>query len=269
MMDVDFYNDIIDYCRKNNKNIPISFTTNLWDWFINPNKWDTLFKQPEIYITTSFQYGKGRQLNDGTIFDKDLFISIIEKFKKMYNYVPSYISVLTDENDKYALENVKLAKTLNTTCKLNGAVCSGKQTYRYSLEKLYSIYLQLFENNLYLYEENCKNLINYFNNKHTICPISLKYCLKTIKTMLPDGSVGFCPALTDDNIYDTNNLIFYKKECLTCEFFNICNGCYKQIYDLKKDNQLENCQNFKNILTNIKKFISERKLKNENEIKQY
>ena len=41
-------------------------------------------------------------------------------------------------------------------------------------------------------------------------------------------------------------LQFMKEECLACENFKLCNGCYKTIHDHKKNNMVDkSCQEMK------------------------
>ena len=258
MMKPQFYYDIIEHIRSEKLNCIISFTTNLWDWYINTDKWDDLFRQPEIGICTSFQYGNGRIKPNYTLFTEDDFLKIFYKFEELYNEKLTFVSVVTNENAGYAIDNVKLAKKLGTECKLNPAVNSGRQGYHYPLDKMYDIYLQLFEtDDLYKYESNCLNLINFFNNRDTTCPLSNRTCYKNIKCMGPDGNMSTCPSLDDDYIYDSYQYKIIKNECYMCEFFNICNGCMKRVHDLKDDTY--DCYNLKNTLMCIKNICNNMK----------
>ena len=63
----------------------------------------------DISICTSFQYGRGRIKPDGSDFTVDDFLKIFYKFKETFNENLTFISVLTNENDQFALDNVLLA----------------------------------------------------------------------------------------------------------------------------------------------------------------
>ena len=73
-------------------------------------------------------------------------------------YRPDFISVITDENEKFAIKNVELAqkmsedqepketlhyfnphKKIGVECKLNYAMASGDQSSPYLLSKIYSL----------------------------------------------------------------------------------------------------------------------------------
>lgn len=258
MMNPKFYYDILDYIRLEKLNCNLSFTTNLWDWYINPEKWDDLFRQDEVGICTSFQYGGGRIKPNYTEFSEEDFLKIFYKFEKTFNRKLSFISVITNDNEEMAIDNVKLAKKLGTSCKLNGAVKSGRQGYVYPLEKLYSIYLKLFQTqDLYKYEDNCKNLIKYFNNQPSVCPLTNKSCINNIRCMKPNGVLSMCPSLDDDNINDTSEYKYIKNDCNMCEFFNICNGCMKRIHDNKDENY--DCKKLKQIYLKIKEICKDNK----------
>lgn len=50
LVDPSFYEDILHI----NNTITLSFTTNLWDFYINPLKWIKLFKNSRVNVGTSF-----------------------------------------------------------------------------------------------------------------------------------------------------------------------------------------------------------------------
>lgn len=255
MMDPNFYFDIISYLDKNNLKTTISLTTNLWDWYINPTKWDSLFRSPRIGIGTSFQYGEGRYLADGTPFDETIFLKVQEKYKNQFGYYVDFISVITKSNEQFAIKNVELAKTLDVECKLNPVVCSGRQQHMYPRLDIYNLYLSLLKTDLHKWEYNCKNLTNFFNKKTTTCPISNKKCLSSIRCMGPDSKISFCPSLDDNKVYEVEKYRFYKKECLLCQYFNLCNGCFKLVYDLQNEFDGSNCSDLKKVYSEIENIV--------------
>lgn len=256
LMPPSFYYDLKKMVDKYNPACSISLTTNLWDWYKNPDKWTPVIKECNLGICTSFQYGSGRIMPNGKPLDVKTFLNIFNRFKDTFNYPLEFISVLTDENEQFALDNVLLARDLKTFCKLNGAFQSGRQGYLYDRTKLFQIYLHLFETGLYKYERNCLNLINFFKKQNTICPLSNQKCFKTISCLSASGNQTNCPALEDDDILDSTKYKFFKKECLACDYFQICNGCMKQVRDLlnDKNGQLRNCLSLKDSLDKIKSF---------------
>lgn len=253
MMPVQYYKDLISFIDEHNMNISISFTTNMWDWYENPDKWNELFHNDKINLCTSFQYGEGRIIPNGEPFTEELFLDIQEKFNKEFGYYLDFIAVVTDENEQFAVKNVELAKKLGVHCKLNYAVKSGRQSKMYSYDKIIHIYNELFDLGLWKYEDNCLNFINHFQNKETICPLSNNLCYDYIRCFTPNGSLSMCPALDDDGIRDSRKFKFYKKECLTCEFFKICNGCAKRIRDLREDFLDEKCDKLFSELQTLKR----------------
>lgn len=253
MMPVSYYEELVDFINEHNMNISVSFTTNMWDWYENPDKWNKLFRNDKIKLCTSFQYGKGRIIPNGSDFTEELFLDIQNKFKNEFGYYLDFISVVTEDNEQYAIKNVELAKSLGVHCKLNYAVKSGRQDKMYPYDKIIHTYNELFKTDLWKYEDNCLNFINYFNNKGTICPLSDNMCYDNIRCFTPDGSLSMCPALDDDGIKDSRKYKFYKKECLTCEFFRICNGCAKRIKDLQEDFPTQNCDKLLYELNELKR----------------
>lgn len=257
MMAPEFYYKLKNFIVENNLNSEIALTTNLWDWYINPEKWTQCIKDCNLQICTSFQYGAGRLLPNGKPLTEDIFINIFNKFKQTFGYNLNFISVVTNENEDLAVKNVELAKQLNTTCKVNGAVMSGRQGYLYSREKLFNFYLSLFDSDLYRYEENCKNLIHFFKKEPTICPIPSNSCKENIRILSSNGRFGNCPALEDDGILDSSIFHFFKSECLSCKFYKICNSCKKTIHDLQvENNQLLDCSNLKSVFEKLKEKIN-------------
>lgn len=256
MMPLSFYYDLRLLVDKYNKDCDISLTTNLWDWYKKPEKWTKAIQDCKLGICTSFQFGEGRITPENKTLDVETFEDIFYKFLDTFGYRLEFISVLTDENDKYAIENVRLAQDLQTTCKLNGAFASGRQSYLYSREKLYAIYLKLFENGLWEFENNCRNLLRFFKRENTICPLSNQQCSKHIRCLSATGNLTNCPALEDDDILDSTKFKVFKKDCLTCKFFKICNGCMKQVKDLRNDKngQLQDCSALFETLQKIENF---------------
>lgn len=250
LMNPTFYEQIIAFLDQNKLSTHICITTNMWDFYINPDKWKNIFSNKRIFITTSFQYGPGRYLKNGQPFTEKLFLNIQDMYYRYFNKYINFISVITTQNQQYALDNVLLAKKLNVKCKLNGAVKSGKQTSMYDLNKLYSIYLNILKRNLVEWQSNTQNLINFFYNNKAICPLANRMCNTHIRCMQADMNISMCPALDDDNINNSEIYTLYKKQCYYCQHYMICNGCMKRIKDLMQENY--DCNQLKKTLSTFK-----------------
>ena len=225
-----FYEKLLEI----NDNITLSLTTNLWDFYINPKKWIKLFKNPRVGITTSFQYGDQRKKPNGQPYQESDFYAVEMLFKQHIGYCPSFISVISDENEKYALDHVLLAKQLNTTCKLNAQYPLGKSKTLYPRHKLLNIYLKIIESGLCQYEENVnsRQLGNCpFNTCNKCASHNRALCIK-------DGiaEYSFCEDLLYQNLLSTtdysqlnenlyNSAKFMHQKCLTCIACQLCNGC--------------------------------------------
>ena len=72
MMSPAYYWKIIDWLDLHEYDTSVSFTTNLWPFYKNPEKWADLFNHERMGITTSFQYGGGRLKGDLTEFSEEL-----------------------------------------------------------------------------------------------------------------------------------------------------------------------------------------------------
>ncbi len=256
MIKPPYYWKIIEYLDEHNLPATLSFTTNLWAFFKKPDMWTEIFRHPRVGVCTSFNYGDTRRITHQRVFTDDIFWQVSDLFLERVGYRPDFISVITDENEDTALDNVRLAKEMGVECKLNYAMASGDQDKPYTLSKIYKIYLDVVDAGLEHWEFNTKQLMRRLRGGHTICPQS-RTCDSSIRAFNPDGDYYSCGSIADDQEYPIdferevlNNefflplkaapeLAYLKEECLSCPMFNICNGCHKTIRDLKKHNMVE------------------------------
>jgi len=131
MMDPKYYWEIIKYLDDKNLPATISLTTNLWPFYKNPNKWIPLFKNPRVGVATSFQYGDGRLKGDYSVFTEQDFTMCSDYMLYYIGYRPSFIAVITEENEWSVLQTVELAKSMKVVCKVNYAMASGEQSHAY------------------------------------------------------------------------------------------------------------------------------------------
>ena len=266
MMDPSYYWELINHLDNINSKATISFTTNLWPFYKNPNKWKDLFVHPRMGIATSFQYGGGRLKGDLTEFTEEDFWECSNAMLEHCGYRPDFIAVITEENEKDAIKNVELAKKMDVECKLNYALSSGppvkfkniimgQEGKPYLLGKIYEIYVRIWELGLYPWEYNTKQMMERLRGFGTTCPQN-RDCDSGIRTLQPSGDYYSCGAFGDDRLYSIDfekemagpkiypikfqpELQSLKQSCYTCPMFNICNGCRKTIKDLKDYNLVE------------------------------
>lgn len=269
MVKPQYYWDIINYLDGNNLKTTLSFTTNLWDFYIRPEKWEELFRHDRVGVSTSFNYGNTRLVSHKQVYTEELFWNVSNLFLERVGYRPDFISVITEENEDTALDNVKLAKKMGVECKLNYAMASGIQSRPYQLSKIYKLYLDIVSENLIDWEFNTKQMLKRFTGKNTICPQN-RNCDESIRCLQPDGDYYSCGAFGDDKEYaidftdevDNGNktlalsqdieINFMKDECLACPMFLICNGCKKTIKDLKVHNMVaDHCKLMKELAPKI------------------
>ncbi len=86
MMHPDYYWKIIEHLDEINSPASISFTSNLWPFYKNPEKWIDLFRHPRMGITTSFQYGGGRLKGDLSEFTEEDFWSVSDMMLELVGY---------------------------------------------------------------------------------------------------------------------------------------------------------------------------------------
>jgi len=260
MMEPEYYWIIIKHLDEIGSHASISFTTNLWPFYKNPNKWKDLFNHPRLGITTSFQYGGGRLKGDLTEFSEEDFWKCSDAMLEYCGYRPDFIAVITKENEKDAIKNVELAKQMGVECKLNYAMSSGppvsfknivmgQEGSPYLLADIYEIYVEIWKKGLAEWEHNTKQMMKRLRGGGTTCPQN-RECDSTIRTLQPSGDYYSCGAFGDDRQYP----IDFKKEmggekilpirhaydlqtmtdnCYGCPMFEICNGCKKTIKDHK------------------------------------
>jgi radical SAM protein with 4Fe4S-binding SPASM domain len=266
MMSPEYYWNIIKYLDDNNLSTDISFTSNLWPFYKNPNKWKKLFNHPRMGITTSFQYGGGRLKGDLSEFSEEDFWNVSNAMLEHCGYRPDFIAVITEENEHLAIKNVELAKKMGVECKLNYAFSSGppvkfkniimgQEGNPYMLADIYSIYVEIWKQGLTEWEYNTKQMVKRLKGYTTTCPQN-RNCDAGIRTLQPTGDYYSCGAFGDDRQYSIDfekemsgkkifplrlqsELQSLKQSCFTCPMFDICNGCRKTIKDLKDYNLVE------------------------------
>lgn len=263
MMPPSYYEKILEHIDSKCMKTTLSFTTNLWDFYLHPDKWTSLFKRDNVYVATSFQYGEGRRLGNGAPFTEEIFLKVMEKFKAAIGYTPMFISVITHDNDDVVIKTVELAKRLGTTCKINPAMKSGRNDYFYPIPMTIEKYLEIIDNGLAEYEHNAKELSRIMHEQPTICPFN-RECYSSIRCMGPQGELFTCGAMHDNSIarreqgkkdyaldkYPEDEIAkdfrYIKPQCLGCSMFKLCNGCYKQTLDIVESGyQEEHCRAMK------------------------
>jgi radical SAM protein with 4Fe4S-binding SPASM domain len=260
MMPVQYYKDMIKHIKENGYKTTISFTTNLWKFYKNPEEWLEIFSEDIVEVSTSFQYGNGRQIKPGEIFTEEIFMDVYKHFKSFFpNKELTFLAVIDEHNESKAIDHVFLAKKLNTQCRLVYQNKSGKGTTTYPVGKLYKIFVQIWRMGLAQYEQTAIAIAEKLNNMNVGCPIA-RNCDSFMRSLNPDGRYFSCGPLNDD--LDVENEIDFKKEmegeqalplqkskhqflkpeCFGCKMFDLCNGCRKHIKDLKETNKVEeNC----------------------------
>jgi radical SAM protein with 4Fe4S-binding SPASM domain len=279
MMDPDYYWKIIEHLDLIGSKASISFTSNLWPFYKNPNKWKKLFKHPRMGITTSFQYGGGRLKGDLTEFTEEDFWKVSDAMLEHVGYRPDFISVITEENDKDAIKNVELAKRMNVECKLNYAFSSGPpvkfksitighQGKPYLLADIYEIYVEIWKRGLAPWEFNTKQMMKRLVGGATCCPQN-RECDSGIRVLQPAGDYYSCGAFGDDMEYPIDfktemaggfvkplkhifELQTMTNDCYGCPMFEICNGCKKTIKDHKQHGLADiHCRKMKTLAADI------------------
>lgn len=255
MVPPSYYWELLDYIEAHNLPTTLSLTTNLWAFKVKPEKWEQLFKHERVGVATSFNYGDTRRVTATQVFTEAMFWEISNLFLERVGYRPDFISVINDDNEDTAIDNVRLAKQMDVECKLNYAMASGDQIYPYQLSKIYQIYSQVYDNDLWKWEYNTKVLMRRLSTGAGSCPQN-RSCDSGIRCIQPSGDYYSCGSFGDDREYPIQfeqemtgvvalplqidvDLLSMKVECLTCPMFDICNGCRKTIRDTKRAGMVE------------------------------
>lgn len=272
MVKPHYYWKLIEHLEQNNYKATISFTTNLWNFYNNPNKWTDLFNHERIRINTSFNYGNTRRIKPHWVYTEELFWKVSNLFLEKIGYRPDFISVINDDNKDSAIDNVWLAKEMDVDCKLNPATSSGREKNPFLLANMYEIYLKIDKLGLSNWEFNTREMKKGITGT-TICPL-LRNCDNHIRTINPQGEYYSCDKFAHDRseqakisfdkeingdfytpLQDSYKLNSLKYECLTCSLFKLCNGCRKNIQELKNHNLVEtHCSKMKSMQAEIEKL---------------
>lgn len=270
MVKPSYYWQLIEYLDANNLSTTISFTSNLWPFYKNPDKWEALLKNPRMGVTTSFQYGNGRLKGDYSVFTEEDFWKVSNLFLEKIGYRPEFIAVITEENQDTVIQTVELAKKMNVVCKINHAMASGDQNFPYRLSKIYEKYVEIWKLELHHWEYNTQQMIKRLSSGATTCPQN-RSCDSNIRALNPEGDYYSCGSFADDRKYSINfeeemsgnfftplednlALLSLKQSCFSCPMFQICNGCKKTIQDIKKFGLVEShCKHMKTLAPDILK----------------
>ena len=247
MMDPEYYWEILKYIEEHNLPTELGMTTNLWDFYLHPEKWIDIFKHKNVCLCTSFNYGGTRRVSKDMEYTEELFLKVVDKYKEVIGEPPMFLAVVTEETEHLALDHLRLAKRLGTQCRLNPGVASGRLGKTFPLNKMYKIYIDAINENLHEYERNIWEIISLCFNQGVGCPYS-PMCHRGIRVLQPDGYYS-CPTFADESKYpidfekemagetinpyldEGSRLFAIKEECLTCIAFRHCNSCRKRIED--------------------------------------
>ena len=219
---ISYFKDLLRIMDDLEVDYTIGLTSNLMLWYENPEKWDWLFNNPKIGIDTSFQYGDERK--DNEIYTEERFIDLYNKFYERYNKKLMFISVINNDNEKYAIKTCELAKKLGTTCKLNCQLPVGGATEYYPRYKLLQIYLNLIKLGLDKYEMNLVRKKDH----HCSFTTSYQFCAHSQVVYVDSNEklvVGNCEeVMSSEGRFSISKGSLFS-ECYACPMFSICNAC--------------------------------------------
>lgn len=216
----------------------ISLTTNLKSFYLNPDYWQPLLSNERVGVGTSFQFGSERMWDEHTPYDVDMFKRVERLFGERIGYVPSFISLITPENESMAIDHVLLAKELGTKCKLNPLLPLGKSSTYYPKYKMVDIWLRIKELGLSDYFDDeiqfkvggcglntsclCGSTIRcvYIDESGKVHYSNCEDCLTGEGLEIPMDSGVVSPVREVPSVQES-----ITPKCLFCELNMFCNGC--------------------------------------------
>lgn len=248
------------------KGIEIAMTTNLWNWYKNPENWDVL-KRYDVHVCTSFQYGRKRKITDSRPLTEDIFVDMVERWKERMNRPLSFIAVIDKDNRDTAIKTVKLAKRHKMMCKLNPCFVSGRATESYPWDKTLEMYAEIVESGLSYWEDNSYHIAKMMlrNTNTQACPF-VTDCEQSFVVLNPDGSVHHCSTDVRTNGADSSIIHFYDRDvpvvstdCLTCPWYQYCNTCRVYRQEIRAIKTPEYCERVSNSLERIQTWANNHK----------
>lgn len=223
----------------------ISITTNLKDFYENPEKWISLFKNPRVGVCTSFQFGEGRKWDNDTPYSEEKFREVMEKYKQYIGKLPTFIAVICKDNEHRVLDHIYLAKELGTTCRINGVFKSGRSGEYYPLYKMLKHYINIIDLGLEQYE------VNSLDRGVGNCPTNTNlYCSSSVRAAWVENNGTLKYGRCEDTLNDGYTIPYEKerpaskkelpqpkeclnKNCLNCRLCRLCNSCEKTRLQIK------------------------------------
>ena len=238
VMPPSYYEELFPKLLAFNPKLELAMTTNLWNWYKNPEKWRVLTDY-DVHLCTSFQYGGKRKITDSRPLTEEIFLDMVTKWRELTHKSLGFIAVIDKDNADTVMQTVKFAKRNKLMCKVNPCFVSGRADASYPWDLMLDHYAQIVEAGLAYWEDNsyqlCKLMLN--DLELMMCPI-VPDCEKAFVVLNPDGSIHHCS--TDVTTNGEENIIkFYRREtpvisedCLTCDWFKFCNTCrvYRKEY---------------------------------------
>jgi len=215
----------------------IGIVSNLKEFYKNQDHWAELFKHDRISVMTSFQFGTGRKWDVSTPYTVDMFKRVCSAFKEKVGYVPMFISVITAENDHYAIDHVLLAKELGTICKLNQVLPLGISEETYPFYKMIDIWLEIKDRGLEKYTDCNVQFYQGGCNFNTcrMCDSTIRVFYESVDGDLKYASCEsramqgkFIP-LEDTAPVPCRKAVMLEEmlteKCVNCALCRLCNGC--------------------------------------------
>jgi sulfatase maturation enzyme AslB (radical SAM superfamily) len=256
-----YYEEILSLSDAN-----VSLTSNLKNFYLHPDEWTPIFRNPRVGIATSFQYGYGRLWDESTNYSEEMFLKVQDLFYERIGYHPSFITVIVEDNKDRYFDHIELAKRIGTMCRLNNAIKMGRQSTYFPRYEIFKMWIDIIERGYEQYEVNCSE------RKIGRCPMNTRgRCQSCIRAVYvkpngeliysncedklnredPDASIPLedSPPIPEITRISPREIISLK--CYSCDLFRICNGCETNRMHARED------QNYCKEMTKLKSKIIE------------
>lgn len=217
----------------------IGFTSNMKDFYLHPEKWEKISRDPNFSFITSFNYGDTRRWDENTPYTEEKFIEVTNVFKEVSGKpMLPFIAVIDETNEDTVLDHIYLAQRLNTLVKINGATKIGRCGKNYPKYKLIQAYLKIIYLGLDQYEMTCRE------RERGKCAFNINFlCRSATRCCYVDTNGQLHYGICDDELSAGREIpmdsdfplvahpTFPTKEehindkCVYCDLFRFCHGC--------------------------------------------
>jgi MoaA/NifB/PqqE/SkfB family radical SAM enzyme len=255
----NFLTEICEYCTT--KNISISLVSNMIDIIKDFSYWEGFFKKyDKLHLTASYQIDLARRNKNNQNISQSEFLSFVKWYRTEIKKRLLVISVVNDDNENSALDNVLLAKEHDYVVSLERQIKIGRASSEYLYPKYYRLLSKIIDLGLWEYEKHTASLVEKGLYHQKYCNFFCKVPVPVIYTNNNNELVETCCdqiSTTSYSLEDYMKTSALQKECLLCKYYNMCQGCHitrkslQQCIENKKITLDDYCEDVKSSLKDL------------------